>query len=28
LYRYGKCPKVEIFDNETNKYIAEWWYII
>ena len=24
LYRYGKCPKVEIFDNETNKYIAEW----
>ena len=23
-YRYGKCPHVKIYDNETNKYIAEW----
>ena len=23
-YRYGKCPRVKIYDNETNKYIVEW----
>lgn len=23
-YRYGKCPHVKIYDNETNKYIVEW----
>jgi hypothetical protein len=23
-YRYGKHPHVEIYDNETNKYIVEW----
>jgi hypothetical protein len=24
FYRYAKRPKVSIFDNETDKYIAEW----
>lgn len=24
FYRNGKCPQVNIFDNELGKYIAEW----
>lgn len=24
FYRRAKCPQVNIFDNEQNKYIAEW----
>jgi len=24
FYRHAKCPQVNIYDNETNKYIAEW----
>lgn len=24
FYRNAKCPKVEIFDNELEKYVAEW----
>ena len=24
FYRKAKCPKVNIFDNEQDKYIAEW----
>ena len=24
FYRSAKCPQVNIYDNETNKYIAEW----
>lgn len=24
FYRHAKCPQVNIYDNETDKYIAEW----
>ena len=24
FYRHAKCPQVDIFDNEQNKYIAKW----
>jgi len=24
FYRSAKCPRVNIYDNETDKYIAEW----
>ena len=24
FYRKAKCPQVNIFDNDTDKYIAEW----
>jgi hypothetical protein len=24
FYRKAKCPQVNIYDNDTDKYIAEW----
>jgi hypothetical protein len=29
FYRKAKCPQVNIYDNDTDKYIAEWdWKVI